>query len=85
MTKIEIKKEKLTTAAKAKKIEGNILRDEESFDFRSFIAAGYEPLINQNARILSAHLNKQRARSSFNQYNPCIWFTYFRSSLTRFR
>ncbi|MBY3621158.1 tyrosine recombinase XerS [Acinetobacter sp. CUI P1] len=61
MVKIETEKEKLTVEAKASRIENKILRDEEIFDFRMFIAEGFQVVYADNKRILNSHIkNKDR-------------------------
>jgi site-specific recombinase XerD len=62
MIKVEIDpKEKLTFEAKAKRIENRILRDDEIFEFRLFVAEGFLSSCSDNKRILNSHLkNKER-------------------------
>jgi len=61
MIKVEADKEKLTVEAKATRIEDKILRDEEIFEFRLFVAEGFQTVSVRNKRILNSHLkNKER-------------------------
>lgn len=62
MAKYEMKSKKLTANAKAKLIEGKILRGQNEFDeFRRFVYEGYPLLFYENKRIKIAHsLNKER-------------------------
>ncbi|QLG39924.1 MULTISPECIES: tyrosine recombinase XerS [unclassified Paenibacillus] len=61
MVKIETEKEKITVMAKADRIKDKILRDEEIFEFREFIAEGFQIVCKDNKRILNSHLkNKDR-------------------------
>jgi len=61
MIKVESDKEKLTVEEKAARIEDKILLDEEIFDFRLFIAEGFETTCSGNKRILNSHLkNRER-------------------------
>lgn len=61
MIKVDAEKEKLTVEKKAALIEDKILRDEEIFDFRLFVAEGFQDIYRNNKRILNSHLkNKER-------------------------
>jgi integrase len=62
MVKVLInEKEKLTVAAKAQRIENKILRDDEIFEFRSFVADGFQSICDNNKRIFNAYLkNRER-------------------------
>ncbi|MCT1402930.1 tyrosine recombinase XerS [Paenibacillus sp. p3-SID867] len=61
MIKVEADKEKLTVEKKAARIEEKILRDDEIFDFRLFVAEGFQGICGPNKRILNSHLkNKER-------------------------
>lgn len=60
--KYEMKSKKLTANAKARLIEGKILRGQNEFDeFRKFVYEGYPLLFPDNKRIEKSHsLNKER-------------------------
>lgn len=62
MAKYEMKSKKLTANAKAKIIEGKILRGQQEFDdFRQFVLEGYPLLFPDNKRIARTHsLNRER-------------------------
>ena len=62
MIKVEIAdKEKLTIEEKANRIEDKILRDDEIFHSRLFVAEGFQSLCASNKRILNSHVkNKER-------------------------
>lgn len=61
MIKVEIEKEKLTLDKKAARIEDKILRDDEIFEFRLFVAEGFQSCFEKNKRILNSHVkNKER-------------------------
>lgn len=61
MSKITADKQKLTVQEKANRIENKILLDDEIFDFRLFIAEGFEATCNGNKRIINSYLkNKER-------------------------
>ncbi|MDN4067639.1 tyrosine recombinase XerS [Paenibacillus vini] len=61
MIKIQANKEKITIEKKAARIEEKILRDEEIFDFRLFVAEGFGHSCVDNKRILNSYLkNKER-------------------------
>ena len=61
MIKVEAEKEKVTVEKKAARIEDKILRDDEIFDFRLFVAEGYRSVCEDNKRILNSHeKNKER-------------------------
>lgn len=61
MIKVEAEKEKLTVEKKAARIEDKILRDDEIFEFRLFVAEGFQALFTDNKRILHSHIkNKER-------------------------
>lgn len=61
MAKMEVEKEKLTVEEKATRIEDKILRDDEIFEFRFFVAEGFQTVCEENKRILNSHLkNKER-------------------------
>lgn len=51
MVKIETEKEKITVMAKADFIKDKILRDKELFEFRQFIAGGFQIIYKDNKRI----------------------------------
>ncbi|CAM3803868.1 tyrosine recombinase XerS [Paenibacillus glucanolyticus] len=61
MIKVEADKEKLTVEKKAARIEDKILRDDEIFDFRVFVAEGFQGVCEPNKRIFNSHIkNKER-------------------------
>jgi site-specific recombinase XerD len=54
-------KEKLSFEEKVTRIENKILRDEEIFEFRMFVAEGFQLTCKDNRRLLNSHLkNKER-------------------------
>jgi integrase len=61
MMKVVSSKSKLTSSEKAARIEDKILDNDETFDFRLFVAQGYRETIVGHPRILSAHIkNRER-------------------------
>ncbi|CAM4043897.1 tyrosine recombinase XerS [Paenibacillus alkaliterrae] len=61
MVKVEIEKEKITIEKKAARIEQKILLDDEIFEFRLFVAEGFQGTCSGNKRILHSHMkNRER-------------------------
>jgi integrase len=61
MAKVELAGDKVTPAAKAKKIEGKILRGDELRNFLNFISIEYPILEANNKRLVNYHaVNKER-------------------------
>ncbi|MBP1931147.1 tyrosine recombinase XerS [Ammoniphilus resinae] len=61
MAKVEMTGEKMTPAAKAKKIEGKILRGEEMNQFLQFVSLDYPKAVAENKKLVSFHeKNKER-------------------------
>jgi len=55
MIKVEAEKEKVTIEKKAARNEDKILRDDEIFDFRLFVAEGFRNVCEGNKRILNSY------------------------------
>ncbi|HJV45966.1 MAG TPA: tyrosine recombinase XerS [Bacillota bacterium] len=61
MAKVEMTGDKVTSAAKAKKIEGKILRGDEMNDFLHFVAVDYPIHMSSNKKLVNFHeKNKER-------------------------
>lgn len=61
MAKVEMTGEKMTAAAKAKKIEGKILRGDDMNRFLQFVAVDYPKFVADNKKLVNFHeKNKER-------------------------
>jgi integrase len=61
MVKVKVSGEKVTSAGKAKRIEGKILRGQELSDFLHFVAVDYPLQMDDNKKLVNYHTkNKER-------------------------